>query len=213
VKTEIISLISNRTLPTASVYSPENSFYIIVFPDQLTAYCFDLKGKLENGAYRVTRWTSIPHKSFEVKTDGTVYIGTVDGIGTYSGYVDNTTAYRFRYYSPGLTFGDPAKTKLLKKLRPTLVGATGATVFMKWSYDLATDFKTYEFTVGNQVPAYYGVDEFAIGEFTGGELTTRNSVQATGNGSIITIGLEADIYGSALSLQEINVLALMGKTV
>jgi len=213
VKTEIISLINNRTLPTASVYSPENSFYIIVFPDQLTAYCFDLKGKLENGAYRVTRWTSIPHKSFEVKTDGTVYIGTIDGIGTYSGYSDNTTAYRFRYYSPGLTFGDPAKTKLLKKLRPTLVGATGATVFMKWSYDLATDFKTYEFTVGNQVPAYYGVDEFAIGEFTGGELTTRNSVQATGNGSIITIGLEADINGSALSLQEINVLALMGKTV
>jgi len=213
VKTEIISLISNRTLPTASVYSPENSFYIIVFPDQLTAYCFDLKGRLENGAYRVTRWTSIPHKSFEVKTDGTVYIGTSDGIGTYSGYLDNTTAYRFRYYSPGLTFGDPAKTKLLKKLRPTLVGATGATVFMKWSYDLATDFKTYEFTVGNQVPAYYGVDEFAIGEFTGGELTTRNSVQATGNGSIITIGLEADIDGSALSLQEINVLALMGKTV
>jgi hypothetical protein len=213
VKTEIISLISNRTLPTASVYSPENSFYIIVFPDQLTAYCFDLKGRLENGAYRVTRWTSIPHKSFEVKTDGTVYIGTSDGLGTYSGYLDNTTAYRFRYYSPGLTFGDPAKTKLLKKLRPTLVGATGATVFMKWSYDLATDFKTYEFTVGNQVPAYYGVDEFAIGEFTGGELTTRNSVQATGNGSIITIGLEADIDGSALSLQEINVLALMGKTV
>lgn len=213
VKTEIISLINNRTLPTASVYSPENSFYVIVFPDQLTAYCFDLKGRLENGAYRVTRWTSIPHKSFEVKTDGTLYIGTVDGIGTYSGYADNTTAYRFRYYSPGLTFGDPAKTKLLKKLRPTLVGATGATVFMKWSYDLATDFKTYEFTVGNQVPAYYGVDEFAIGEFTGGELTTRNSVQATGNGSIITIGLEADINGSALSLQEINVLALMGKTV
>ena len=213
VKTEIISLINNRTLPTASVYSPENSFYVITFPDQLTAYCFDLKGRLENGAYRVTRWTSIPHKSFEVKTDGTLYIGTTDGIGTYSGYVDNTTAYRFRYYSPGLTFGDPAKTKLLKKLRPTLVGATGATVFMKWAYDLATDFKTYEFTVGNQVPAYYGVDEFAIGEFTGGELTTRNSVQATGNGSIITIGLEADIDGSALSLQEINVLALIGKTV
>ena len=213
VKTEIISLINNRTLPTASVYSPENSFYVITFPDQLTAYCFDLKGRLENGAYRVTRWTSIPHKSFEVKTDGTLYIGTTDGIGTYSGYVDNTTAYRFRYYSPGLTFGDPAKTKLLKKLRPTLVGATGATVFMKWAYDLATDFKTYEFTVGNQVPAYYGVDEFAIGEFTGGVLTTRNSVQATGNGSIITIGLEADIDGSALSLQEINVLALMGKTV
>jgi hypothetical protein len=112
-----------------------------------------------------------------------------------------------------LTFGDPSKIKLLKKLRPTLVGASGTTVFIKWAYDLDTDFKTYEFTVGNQTPAYFGIDEFGIGEFTGGELTTRNPVQATGNGSIITIGLEADINGSALSLQEINVLALMGKTV
>ena len=213
VKTEIISLVENRTLPTASVYSPENSFYLIGFPDQSTVYCFDLKGKLENGAYRVTRWTSVPHKSFERKTDGTLYIGTSDGVGTYSGYSDNTTAYRFRYFSPGLTFGDPSKIKLLKKLRPTLVGASGTTVFIKWAYDLDTDFKTYEFTVGNQTPAFFGIDEFGIGEFTGGELTTRNPVQATGNGSIITIGLEADINGSALSLQEINVLALMGKTV
>lgn len=213
VKTEIVSLIENRTLPTASVYSPENSFYLIVFPDQQTVYCFDLKGRLENGAYRVTRWTSVPHKSFELKTDGTLYIGTSDGIGTYSGYSDNATSYRFRYYSPGLTFGDPSKTKLLKKLRPTIVGASGTTVFMKWAYDFATDFNTYEFSVGNQTPAYYGVDEFAIGEFTGGELTTRSPVNATGNGSIITIGLEADINGSFLSLQEINVLALIGKTV
>jgi hypothetical protein len=213
VKTELIAVINNRSCQTASVYSPENSFYLICFPDQSTVYCFDLKGRLENGAYRVTRWTSVPHKSFEVTTDGTLYIGTFDGVGTYSGYSDNTTAYRFRYYSPGLTFGDPAKIKLLKKLRPTLVGAAGATVFMKWAYDLDTDFRTYEFSVGNQVPAYFGVDEFGIGEFTGGELTTRNAVQATGNGSIITIGLEADINGSALSLQEINVLALMGKTV
>jgi hypothetical protein len=213
VKTEIVSLIENRTLPTASVYSPENSFYLIAFPDQQTVYCFDLKGRLENGAYRVTRWTSVPHKSFELKTDGTLYIGTSDGIGTYSGYSDNTTSYRFRYYSPGLTFGDPSKTKLLKKLRPTIVGASGTTVFMKWAYDFATDFNTYEFSVGNQTPAYYGVDEFGIGEFTGGELTTRNPVNTTGNGSIITIGLEADINGSFLSLQEINVLALIGKTV
>ena len=213
VKTEIVSLIENRTLPTASVYSPENSFYLIAFPDQQTVYCFDLKGRLENGAYRVTRWTSVPHKSFELKTDGTLYIGTSDGIGTYSGYSDNTTSYRFRYYSPGLTFGDPSKTKFLKKLRPTIVGASGTTVFMKWAYDFATDFNTYEFSVGNQTPAYYGVDEFGIGEFTGGELTTRNPVNTTGNGSIITIGLEADINGSFLSLQEINVLALIGKTV
>ena len=213
VKSDIINLIENRTAPTASVYSPENSFYLIAFPGQSTVYCFDLKVKLENGAYRATRWVSIPHKSFEVKTDGTVYIGTADGIGTYSGYLDNASSYRFRYYSPGLTFGDPSKVKLLKKVRPTIVGAAGASVFMKWAYDFDTTYSTYEFTIGNQSPAYFGIAEYNIAEYTGGELTTRNPVNTTGNGSIITIGLEAEIDGDALSLQEINVLALMGKTV
>ena len=213
IKTELIEVINARTEPTASVYSPENSFYLIAFPDQSVVYCFDLKGTLENKAYRVTRWPSVGHKSFERKTDGTLYVGTSSGIGTYSGYQDNTASYRFRYYSPGLTFGDPSKIKLLKKVRPTIVGAGGATVFMKWAYDFETAFKSYTFVIGNQTPAYYGVAEFNVGEYTGGELTTKSSVSGTGNGSVITIGMEAEIDGNALSLQEINVLALIGKTV
>lgn len=215
VKTELINLINTRTLPTASVYSPENSFYIIVFPDQQTAYCFDLKGRLENGTYRVTRWTSLPHKSFEVKTDGTLFVGTTDGLGTYSGYKDNTAAYRFRYYSPGLTFGDPSKLKMLKKLRPTLVGANNSVVFIKWSYDFNTTYSTQKFTVGNQTPYYFNeaASEYTVAEFTGGNLTTRPTVNTTGNGSVVTIGLESEINGFALSLQEINVLALIGKTI
>ena len=213
IKTELIEVLQARSEPTASVYSPENSFYLIAFPGQSTVYCFDLKGALENGAYRVTRWPSVSHKSFERKTDGTLYIGTSDGIGTYSGYQDNTSSYRFRYYSPGLTFGDPSKIKLLKKVRPTIVGAGGATVFMKWAYDFETAFKSYNFSIGNQSAALYGIGEFGIGEYTGGELTTKSSVSGTGHGSVITIGMEAEIDGSALSLQEIKVLALMGKTV
>jgi hypothetical protein len=213
IKTELIEVIQARSEPTASVYSPENSFYLIAFPGQSTVYCFDLKGALENGSYRVTRWPSVGHKCFERKTDGTLYIGTSDGLGQYSGFKDNTSSYRFRYYSPGLTFGDPSKIKLLKKVKPTIVGAGGATVFMKWAYDFETAFKTYTFSIGNQSPALFGISEFTVGEYTGGELTTRNSVSGTGNGSVITIGMEAEINGSALSLQEINVLALIGKTV
>ena len=222
VKTEIISLVETRTAPTASVYSPENSFYLITFPDKNTTYCFDLKGRLENNAYRVTRWTSAPFKSYERKNDGTLLVGTDDGIGEYAGYADEyndsgtikTASYRFRYYSPGLTFGDPSKTKILKKLRPTLVGANSATVFVKWAYDFGTTFSTQEFTVGNQTPYYFNeaASEYTVAEFTGGQTTTRPSVNTTGGGSVITIGLESEINGFALSLQEINVLALMGKT-
>ena len=42
-------------------------------------------------------------------------------------------------------------------------------------------------------------------------MANQKVVNATGNGTTVVVGLEADINGSALSLQEINVLALIGK--
>ena len=213
IKRELIDLVETRSEPTNSVYSPENYFYLITFPGESTTYCFDLRGTLENGSYRVTRWPSSLFKAWHRKTDGTLLTGTESGIGEYSGYSDEDTAYRFRYYSPGLTFGDPSRLKILKKLRPTLVGANSATVFLYWGYDLEGNYKSQEYTVGNQVPAYFNEDEFNIAEFTGGVLTSRRVVNTTGDGTIITIGLESDINGSALSLQEINVLALIGKVI
>jgi len=223
VKTELISLIENRSAPVASVYSPENSFYLITFPDQQTTYCFDLKARLENGSYRATRWTAAPFKSYDTKDDGTLLVGTSDGVGTYegnsdqfndSGTIKNGT-YRFAYFSPGLTFGDPSKTKFLKKLKPTIVGANTATVFLKWAYDFETTFNTTQFVVGNQVPFFFNesASEYTVAEFTGGSTTSRPSINTTGGGSVITIGLESDIDGFNLSLQEINVLALIGRTV
>jgi hypothetical protein len=83
---------------------------------------------------------------------------------------------------------------------------------MYWGYDLTTDYRSTEFTVGNQEPAFYSVSEFTVGEFTGGALTSRRQINATGGGSIVTVGLESAINGFPLSLQEINVLVLIGKT-
>jgi hypothetical protein len=223
VRTELVELIDNRSCATESAYSPEHAFYLIAFPDQNTVYCFDLKGKLENNSFRATRWPGSKFKSFKRKnTDGTLLIGTADGLGYYDGFSDEineagtivATAYLFRYYSPALTFGDPSKLKFLKKLRPTLVGANTATVYLKWAYDFNTVYSTAEFTVGNQIPYYFNQfpAEYMVAEFTGGNTTTRTPINASGSGSVVTIGLESEINGFALSLQEINVLALMGKT-
>jgi hypothetical protein len=208
---DIISLLQNETEFYRSVYSPEEGFYLLSFVGQNVTYCFDVRGTLENGSYRATRWPGTGFTSYGRLEDGTLYIGTTEGISKYDGYSDNGTKYRFKYYSPGLTFGDPSMLKRVKKIRPTLVGANSATVFLKWAYDFDTFYRTAEFTVGNQQPAFYSESEFNVGEFTGGELTSRRAVNATGGGGVITIGLEADINGFALSLQEINVLVLKGK--
>ena len=213
IKTEFIESLVNRQGPVATIYSPDNTFYLVSFPSNKLTYCFDLKGRTENGSYRVTRWPSSSFYSFENLRNGVLVVGNTFGVSYYNGYSDNGSSYRFKYYSPALTFGDPSKLKILKKLRPTLVGANSGTVFLYWGYDFETFYRSAEYTVGNQDPAFYNVSEFNVGEYTGGTLVSRRAINATGDGSVITIGLESDINGFALSLQEINVLALIGKTI
>lgn len=220
---DIIGLIQDETNFFRSIYSPEENFYLITFVGQNTTFCFDVRGTLEDGSYRVTRWPGSEFTAYERLADGTLYVGTSDGIGQYKDYSDNGSSYRFKYFSPSLTFGDITKLKILKKVRPTLVGANSATVFMKFAYDFGTAFSTVEFTVGNQNPAFFNVNEFhgddpgdesnPLSEFTGGELTNQRSLNAVGSGTTVVVGLESDINGFALSLQEINLLALVGKTI
>lgn len=212
IKTELISAVENRQEPTASVYSPENAFYLIAFPDQELVYCFDLRTRLENNSYRVTRWPTSTFKAFERKTDGTLYLGTADGIGTYAGYSDNGASYRFRYYSPGLTFGDSSRIKVLKKIRPTIVATGNDPVTMLWGYDLADNYSSRSINLVGGTPAYYNIAEFGIDEYAPGIKTSRRFVNTTGSGTVVTVGIEADISTDILSIQEINVYALLGKT-
>jgi len=208
---DIISALQNETEFFRSVYSPEEGFYFLAFTGQNVIYCFDVRSILENGSYRVTRWVGTGFTSFTRLENGTVYVGTTNGISQYAGYQDNGLKYRFKYYSPSLTFGDASRVKILKKLKPTLVGANDATVFLKWAYDFDTTYSTAEFTVGTQISGYYGESEYTTVEFTAGQLTSQRSLNATGYGTSVVVGLEADINGTALSLQEINVMALIGK--
>lgn len=215
---DIISLLQNESQFYRSVYNPEENFYLLTFVGQETTFCFDIRGQLEDGSLRVTRWPGSVFTAYETRRNGKLYIGTTNGISEYKGYSDNGTRYRFKYFSPSLTFGDPSRLKILKKIKPTLVGANSATVFMKFAYDFGTSFSTTEFTVGNQQPAFYNVNEFGansnpLSEFTGGELTNQRSLNAVGSGTTVVVGLESDINGFALSLQEINLLALIGKTI
>ena len=208
---DIIAALQNETEFFRSVYSPEEGFYLLTFTGQDVTYCFDVRGTLENGSYRVTRWPSTKFTSYTRLENGTLHVGTTNGISTYTGYSDNGLGYRFKYYSPSLTFGDSSRIKILKKLKPTLVGANNATVFMKWAYDFDTTYATTEFTVGTQITGFYGESEYTTVEFTGGQLTNQRSLNTTGYGTSVQVGLESEIDGSPLSLQEINVMALIGK--
>ena len=212
VKQDLISKIASKTSPASTVYSPENYFYLLALPDSNLVYCFDLRGRLENGAFRVTKWPSVNFKSFGRDRDGTVYIGTTDGIGKYDGFDDNNSSYIFRYSSPGLTFGDASKIKILKKIRPTIIGGSNSDIVLSWTYDFSVEANTSTFKIGTVSPGFYGVSEFTQVEFSLGDLISRKSLNCTGNGTVISVGLQAEVNGASISLQNMNVLALVGKT-
>jgi len=101
----------------------------------------------------------------------------------------------------------------LKKLRPTIVGGSGLNIFLKWDYDFGSSYNVEFLTLKDEAKAEFGVDEYAIGQFSDGILTSKEAINTNGSGGTLSIGMEADINGEELSLQEINVLALVGKTI
>ncbi len=211
IKTDIIAAIKAETGQITSVYSPENSFYNVFFPTSNTVYCFDIKGTLEDGSYRVTRWPTNKFKCFERLVDGTLYVGTSAGIASYSGYSDGGATYVMRYYSPNLTFGEPSKLKFLKKIKPTIIGGNSVVVTFKWGYGFNSSFKSFVVNLlnfGDFSP--YGIAQYGIDEYSGGIEYVVPNINTSGSGTNIVVGLEATITDQ-VSLQEFNIYTLLGR--
>lgn len=214
---DIIEEIQAESISFRSVYSPEENFYLLSFVGRKTTFCFDLRGTLEDGSFRVTRWPESVFTAYERLESGELYIGSTEGISQYAGYQDNGQSYRFKYYSPSLTFGDPTKLKFIKKIKPTIIGASNVSAFVKFAYDFSESYKTVTFTIPqSSTVAEFNTStaEFNISEFSSdSKQIIRKGLNGTGSGSTVVVGLESDINGSELSLQEINILALLGKTI
>ena len=210
---DIIATLVAETDFFRSVYHPEENFYLLTFVSQDLTFCFDVRGTLDNGSYRATRWPGTGCTSYDRQDNGTLLIGSAQGIGKYSGYQDNSAAYRFQYTSPELSFGDPAKLKFLKKLRPTIFGGENSDIFFRWAYDFKSSSSSATITLSSDATSEYNVAQYNIDQFSAGAFTSRNTVNTGGSGGTLSINMESDINGKEMSLQEINVLALLGKTI
>ena len=209
---DIISTLTAETDFFRSVYHPEENFYLLAFSSENMTFCFDLRGTLDNGSYRATKWPQTGFTSYARQDNGTLLIGSEHGIGRYSGYQDNSGSYPFKYTSPELSFGDPAKLKFLKKLRATILGGEESVIAVRWAYNFNSSSTVEEITLTGPTLAEYNTAEFNVGEFTNGLFIARPSVNTSGSGGTLSINMETDIDGKEMSLQEINVLALTGKT-
>ena len=217
IRNDLMGTVAGETLANIkSIYSEREAFYLLVTPSIDTTWCFDTKAYLPDGSARVTVWDSITPKSFLFRRNGTLYIGQNGYIGLYGTFQDHATAYRMLYYTNHADLGDQNVTSILKKLSTVVIGGTNQDVTFKWGFDFKTNYLSQNTTIPEQDVYYYGIAEYGanatvIAYYSDGVALQTLTVAASGSGKIVQTGYEADISGTALSIQKIEIQAKTGK--
>jgi hypothetical protein len=204
-----------------SVYSPKEAFYLLNIKGAGVVYCFDMRGNLEDGSSRVTRWDSInPQAILHREVENDILIGRSTGVAQYKGYRDgaNTdgsggTTYQMSYFTNYLDFGAPSNLKMLKNLKITFIGGSATNVTLNFGYDYSFAYKKRSFVLPEQNIAEFGVAEFGVGEYNQGILVNRPSVNASSGGSVVQLGVEVAINGSPISIQRMTAQAVLGRVI
>jgi hypothetical protein len=194
-----------------SVYSEAEAFYLLTLPSVKEVYCFDTRVQLQDGSFRITVWNSIEPTALLSRRNGDVLIGKNGYVGKYSNYQDHTSAYRMQYYTNHADLGNANVTSLLKRLKVVVIGGTNQFVTMKWGFDFSAGYLSANALIPTQGTSEYGIGEYNIAQYSEGVALQTLSVQASGSGKIVQTGYEANINGSALSIQRIEIQSKDGK--
>jgi len=204
-----------------SVYYERDAIYLLTLPTTKFVYCFDTRAPLQDGSMRVTIWDSIEPKAFFVTQARDLYLGKPGYIGKYFGYADNTSSYRIAYYTNYFDFDASTNLKILKKIGWVLIGGTNQPVAIKWGFDYSESYQAttysldaatiYEYN-NSTIDTIPGSTEYNIAEYTLGIVLDRFNINAGGQGTVMQLGLEADINGNPVSIQKIDVAIKQGKT-
>lgn len=204
-----------------SVYSPEEAFYLLNIKGAGVVYVFDMRGRLEDGSSRITKWDSInPQCILHRNVNNDVLIGRNIGVAQYKGHLDGVAvdgsggvSYQMSYFTNYLDFGAPSNLKMLKNLKITFIGGSDTPVTLNYGYDYSFAYKKRAFTLPEQNIAEYGIAEFGVGEYNQGILVNRPSVNASSGGSVVQLGVEVLINGSPISIQRITAQAVLGRVI
>ena len=216
VRDDLVQAAAVETGNIKSVYSEENAFYLLILPEvNNLVFCFDMRGKLENGASRVTTWPFTGILCATTTDNNEVYFGNSKGINEYSGFLDDTSTYTMKYYTNALSFGDASKLKILKEITFTIVGGQGTDLLLNWGYDYTEGYTKQLLTVDDASIAEYGISEYnvATSQYNASIIVNKATTKATGSGRVVTIGLDATINEKSFSIQDVNIEAFIGRTI
>ena len=214
VRDDLMTAVASETDLTKikSIYFERDAIYLLTLPTSRFVYCFDTRAPLQDGSMRVTIWDSIDPKAFATTQDRNLLIGKPGYIGKYFGHSDNGTSYRLQYFTNYFDFDASTNLKILKKIGWVLIGGTNQSVAVKWGFDYTEGYQATTYNLDTAIVYEYNIGQYNIAEYSSGIVLDRFSVNAGGQGTVMQLGLEADINGNPLSIQKIDVGIKQGKT-
>ena len=213
-------------------YSPKHSMVVCMFPAVDTAFTFDTRAAMEDGAYRTTSWNvglqTLAYDRAQENLRGSLK-GTVGEIMSYQGNDDDGSSYIFDYESGWLDLGQELNIllKFVKRLTSFVFVTKNVSVTHKIKYDFAnkqyavsvsaTGSTANEYNAHNAVVAGSAQGEYAVFgaaesiEYGGGVSLRTLDAQGLSGGQYVKIGLRVDNNSGDFVLQQINLFAKVGR--
>jgi hypothetical protein len=215
---------------TRLMYDPDEAFVICLLPGQPLVYVFDTRQMLENGSARVTTWSNMDFECVLHITEGRLWFGNPTAICWYTGYTDAASSlgvggnkYRIAYYTYPQDFGSPANLKIPKEVNFIIAGGLGQMAVCYWNTGCDFIFNRQTFKLNSVTPDFYGgPDDYGITveddpldptEYGSGGTIGCYEVPLADSGVTLAIGVEVDVVGQKVAIQEINIQTKIGRMV
>jgi hypothetical protein len=181
------------------LHLPSRSKAICLFPNTMTAYCFQLGQPSATGGLRVTRWTGCDFwDSVTVRSDyidREVLAGRNDrGLLVYNGYTE-PSRYTMSYESTVLMAGESLMQSMIpKSVIYSYHSEVVPALYSRWGF-------------GSNVMQYIAKAQAPKGRH---EFKT-SKVNVSGSGEMFRVGFDCHIEGDEFAMQQISINAVAGR--
>ena len=211
IRDDLVEITANETVADIkSVYSEDHAFYLLLYPSYEKVYCFDMRSMLEDGSARVTTWDTQTQTNM-LSLPNAVYFTQVDGLAEYKEYQDNATRYRMKYFTNYFDFGNGTQNKILKRIGITVIGGSAQDFIIKTGTDYTDSYQSYPASLTEGTVHEYGVAEYNVSTYALGTKSEVIRLPSGGAGNVVQVGFEADIDGTELSVQKMDIFIKQGR--
>ena len=189
-------------------YSTTEGYMIVSFPSAGTQMVFDLRKPMEDGTYPTTVWS---HTGISYAVEDPIYSTTwfgdsLGGVGKLgSAKNNNGRAQSMKYYT-GWFDSDPNAGVMIIPKSARIIGRANSKLNVKcmWAYDFSSEYSYQGYDTSNSSTSYYGIDEYTVANYSGGDNWEIMNINLTGMGEYLRYGVEVLLDDKSFAIQSLG---------